>query len=195
MTARRVALLLAWSSAAAALIGFVQPWAFIEVRSTAAQGLSHNAGRIVLRLRRGTETITGDLPNLADIPRQVSGADIPRMVGEEHAQIAMAVLELLTQTRQHAGAKSSLVYLVPGIAAACALALTLSAAPASAGIVGLVCAAIAAIGGWHLMTAPTKSLLIAIRIGPGLWLSLCAYVGLAAAAVVAACGLTRRSKA
>ena len=184
---RRAVFGLVWLSATAAVVGFVQPWAFIDVREPGAMrslrsAAPANVGRVMLKIRRGAETLTGELPTLADLPRQVSGIQIPRMVRETRAQVAVAVLELLTKTRHHLGAKSYLVYLVPGIALSCAAVLTAVSAPGAAIGVGLLSAAIAGIGFWQVMTTRTDSLFVAIRIGPGLWLSLWAYVGLAASA-------------
>ncbi len=183
---RPAALSLAWISAAVAVAGFYQPWAFFEVREPEmAQPLRSSApfGRLVLKIQRGTETVTSELPALSDLPRQVSGAEIPRMVHEERAQTAMAVLELLTKTRQHLAAKSDLVYAVPGLALACAIILTTVGAPLA---VGVVCAVIAGIGFWKLAIMPKDSSLIAITVGQGLWMSVAAYIGLAVAAAVAA---------
>ena len=50
--------------------------------------------------------------------------------------------------------------------------------------VAIVCAAVAGVGFWKLLTTNTQSLMVAITIGPGLWLSLWAYVGVACAAGV-----------
>ncbi len=184
---RRAAIGLAWLSAMASVVGFVQPWAFIDAREPGVTRSLRSAapaevGRVVLKIQRGAETLTGELPALADLPRQVSGIQIPRMARDTRAQVAVAVLELLTKTRQHLGAKSDLVYLVPGVALSGAAVLTTVSAPGVALGVGLFSAAIAGIGFWQVMTARTESLFVAIRIGPGLWLSLWAYVGLAASA-------------
>jgi hypothetical protein len=46
----------------------------------------------------------------------------------------------------------------------------------------VVCGLIAGLGFWKLLTTNTQALFIAITIGPGLWLSLWGYVGLALAA-------------
>jgi len=196
---RRIGLGLAWVSVAAAGIGFLLPWASIELHEPevlrqlrqlapaqeTVSGLTKDVGRIVARIKRGTEVVTGELPSLSDIPQQVSGAQIPRMVNQRNAQVAIALVELLTTTRHRLGLKSYVVYVVPGLALLCGVLLTLLGArrAIAAGVAGL-CLVVAAIGGWKLLTAPTASLLVSITIERGLWLSLWAYVGLALAAVL-----------
>jgi hypothetical protein len=49
-------------------------------------------------------------------------------------------------------------------------------------LVAAMCAAVALLGWWKLTTTNVRNLFIAITIGPGLWLSLGAYAGLAVAA-------------
>ena len=48
----------------------------------------------------------------------------------------------------------------------------------------VLCAAVAGVGFWKLLTTNTTALFIAITIGPGLWLSLWGYVAIAAAGLL-----------
>jgi len=52
--------------------------------------------------------------------------------------------------------------------------------------VGIVCLVVAGGGFWKLLTTKTETLLVAITIEQGLWLSLWAYVGIGLAALVLA---------
>lgn len=179
-------LTLAWICAAAAMIAFFMPWAHIEVRAPSAR-LSKAAkelglGRVELSIQQGGRTIQGALPSLQDLPGQVSGFDIPRLANQEDTRLAMAMLDLLTNQRQGLDAKSKAVYAVPGLALLGALALTLLPGRGTAIAVSAVCAAVALGGGWKLTTTDTATLVAAITIGIGLWISLGAYAGLAAAA-------------
>jgi hypothetical protein len=173
-------------SAVLAVVAFFLPWARMDVRvRDLTRDLSKVLGRITVQFHRGAETIVGELPGLSNIPRQVSGVEIPRMANDPDAQAAMALFELLTGNRQDLGLKSHAVYLVPGVALAAALLLTvLGARRAFALGIALLCAAIATAGGWKLLTTKTETLLVAITIGPGLWLSVCSYVGLSVAAFI-----------
>jgi len=188
-----------WVSVSAAIVGFFLPWARIDLHEPqlvkqlreasllgdAVSGLTRNLSRVTVKIRRGAETITGDLPSLADIPKQVSGADIPKFANAQHAQVAVALAELLTRRRQPIGTESYAVYLVPGIALLCGCLLTLlGRAPAVAAGTALVCAGIAGVGFWTLLTTNTTTLFVAITIGPGLWLSLWAHAGLALSAAL-----------
>ena len=146
-------------------------------------GLTKKIGRVAVEVRRGTETITGDLPTLSDIPQQVSGAQIPQMANQKNAKVATSLLELLTRERQQIGLKSYAVYLVPGIALLCGLLLTVVGQRTAVAVgIAAVSLGIAGTGFWKLLTTNTQALFVAIRIGPGLWISLWAYVALALAA-------------
>ena len=195
---RRAMLVMAWVSVGAVVVGFFLPWAMIDVHEpslvkqlrTATPlhetlgGFTKDVGRIAVKIRRGAETITGDLPSLSDIPKQVSGFQVPQVANQEHAQVAMALIELFTQQRQHLGGKSYLVYLLPGLALVCGLLVTFLGARLPVTMsVGILCAAIAGFGFWKLLTTNMQTLFVAITIGRGLWLSLWGYAGLALAAV------------
>ena len=187
-----------WVSVGAAILGFYLPWAHINLREPAlvkqlrdasrlgdtVSGFTRTVGRIAVKIRRGAETITGDLPVLGDLPTHISGAEIPTFANQQNAQVAIALAELLTRKRQPIGQASYAVYLVPGIALLCGLLLTvLGGAPVVAAGAALVCAGIAGAGFWTLLTTNTSTLFVAITIGQGLWLSLWAY------AVLALCGV------
>ena len=195
---RRLVQLVTWASVAAVVAAFFLPWARIDlrepevlrqVRRTAEEqgllsGLMDKVGKVTVEVRRGAETVTGELPSLADIPKEVSGVQIPQMAHQENAQVALALLELLTNTRQHVGLKSYAVYLVPGLAILCGVLLTVLGRVRAAALgVAALCALVAGVGFWKLLTTNTSTLFIAITIGPGLWLSLWGYVGLSVAAL------------
>jgi len=204
----RVALVLVWVSVAIAGVGFFLPWARIDLHEPGLAkqlrevsldrdtlgGFTKDVGRITVKIRRGAETITGELPSLSDIPKQVSGFQIPQLANQNHAQVAEALWELLTTERHHLGTKSYAVYLLPGIALCCGLVLTwvVGNAPVAVGIT-VLCGLIAGVGYWKLLTTDTQTLFIAITIGPGLWLSLLGYVGLAV--VAGWCAVRARSRA
>lgn len=197
--AARLVTVLIWCNVAATVAGVFLPWASMDVheptlmkqlRQTAplqehVKGLTHGVGRIAVQIRRGTETITGDLPSLSDIPHQVSGLQIPQLANQRNAQVAVALMELLTNERQYVGLKSYAVYLVPGLALCCGVLLIVLGRLVAVDLgVAILCAMVAGAGFWKLLTTNTQTLFIAITIGPGLWLSLWAYVGLALCGVM-----------
>lgn len=199
---RAVLLVAVWVSVSAPLVGFVMPWAYLEVHEpelarqlrTATEatpvrdtlsGLFKDVGRITATIRRGTEQMTGELPSLADLPRQVSGVDVPRLANDPNTQMAMALAEVLTGERQQLGMKSYAVYLLPGIALVCGVLVTLlGRQPQVSFGVAALSAVIAAIGFWKLLTTELQAPFVAIRIEQGLWVSLWGYVALAVAASV-----------
>lgn len=198
---RRLVLLGVWVSVIASGVGFVLPWASIQtgalpgqvnqaLNETGLDGLtkelSGKISRVTLQFKRGAETITGDLPDLSKLPSQVNGPDIPTFVNRKDNAVAIALAEMLTGQRD-ISKKSYAVYLVPGLALFFGLLLTaLGRMPVACWVITAVCAAVAGAGFWKLLTTNTQSLMVAITIGPGLWLSLWAYVGLAACAAILA---------
>lgn len=186
--ARIACLGVVWAGALATVAGFIMPWAFLDVSGSKLgstlrkAGLSDELGHITATVRRGTREIAGRLPSVSSMPTIVSGIQIPQMANQEDAQLALAVMEMLTGKHEHLGAKSYAVYLLPGIALLGAAVVTLVAtAPAAAAVAG-ACAAVAAVAFWKLTTTPMDTLFVAAKIGPGLWLSVTGYAVLAAAA-------------
>ena len=196
---RAFALVLVWVGVGAAAAGFVMPWAYLDMREPSVlkhvrqvagqpevvQGLTkrfgEQLGKITATIHRGTETVTGELPSLSDIPRQVSGIQIPPLANQPHAKVATAIVELLMNERQHVGMKSYLVYLLPGLALVSGWLLTFLGRLRAVAIgTAVLCAAVAGVGFWKLLTTNTTVLFIAITIGPGLWLSLWGYAAIAA---------------
>lgn len=178
---QRLLLGLVWASVMMSWAGFVLPWARLQLRQPdALQAAARGVGRVTLTLHRGEQTLTSDLSSLADVPTQVSGMQIPRLAHQPNAQLALAVLELLTGQRRHLGRNSYAVYLVPGVALVCGIVLTL----ARRGWIGsvataLLCAGIAVAGCWKLSSPQLSTRWVAVAIGSGLWLSVWAYAGLA----------------
>ena len=212
-----------WISVAVSVIGFVLPWATLDVKAAHLPGqlsqalpgadlqalagkltskvgrstslLRHSlgsmegaasVGRVTIQVKRGAETITGELPDLSTIPTRVNGPQIPEWINRRDAKVVMALAEMLTGQRD-LGAKSYAVYLVPGLALLGGVLVTLAGRlRVVCGGIGGACLAIAGLGFWKLLTIETGTRLAAITIGPGLWLSLWAYVGLGICAILLA---------
>lgn len=207
---RRIALGLAWGSVALALVGFVLPWAHFRFQESGAlkqardiargppllgdltNRLGHKIGRVTATIRRGAETVTGELPSLRDLPSHVSGVQVPQLANQGSSQLALAVFELLTGTRQQLGLKSYAVYLVPGLALLAGIVVTAFGRYRAAVLAtGALCLLVAGIGFWKLLTTNTEALVLKMSIGSGLWLSLWAYVGLALASGASSAGPPR----
>ena len=163
MIVPRLLLGVAWLSVAAALIGFFLPWATLDLtystvtdplgQTVSARSLQELAGRltkkvgrVVIHVRRGGETLTGELPDFSKIPTRVSGVEIPTMANRQDVHVLLAFTEILTGYRQ-LGARSLLVYLLPGVALLFGLLLTLARRRRLVcGAIGLLCLAVAAGG-------------------------------------------------
>lgn len=193
---RTIGVLIAWLSVAAAVGGFFLPWVRIDLREHALVQqfrrsgamndllgqLNDKLGRVVVQVRRGTETITGDLSTLSELPRQVSGVQIPQLANDERAKLVMVLAEMVTHTPQDVRWKSYAVYLLPSLALVFGVLLTGwgRLAPVAIGV-ALACLGIAGFGFWKLLTVQ-DAIAASISIGPGLWISISAYLGLALAA-------------
>lgn len=200
---RRLVLTGVWVSVIASGMGFVLTWASMDLKvgkipgqltqaleGTGLEGLtkelSGKVSRVTLQFKRGAETITGDLPDLSKLPTRVNGPAIPAFINRQDNAVAIALAEMLTGQRD-IGKKSYAVYLVPGLALVLGLLLAaVGRVPVACWAVAVMSAAVAGAGCWKLLTANTQSLMVAITIGPGLWLSLWAYVGLALCAALLA---------
>ncbi len=198
-----------WAGVVMVLVGFVLPWARLDLKSPKLPqqlqdvagmtpvsdllgNLTRKVGRVVVQVKHGAETVTGELPNLNQIPREVRGVDIPYMVNQQNAQVVMALAELLTG-QQQLGAKSYVVYVLPGLALLCGVLLTLTPrARLFCLCIGVVCVAGAAVGYWKVTTTKLDNLLVAITLAKGLWLSLQGYalVGVSALVLVLLGGRT-----
>ena len=177
-------------SMAATVIGFFLPWAKLEMRETkfGKQFSSRMRESLATSFKTGTrksQPSSRSSRRLADIPTRVTGAQIPEFANKQQAKVVMELVALFTKNRDNIGMKSYAVYLVPTVAVFCGLVLLSRYCRRWVAIViSLLCAAVAGIGFWKILTAIPKGGLLQVVIGSGLWLSLWAYVGLAIAAVV-----------
>ena len=197
----RVALLvIVWISVGAAVRGFVLPWAYLDVKYRKVTGtidevtqtvplrdllgkVAKKVGRVAVTVKHGAETVTGELPDFSKIPDKVSGADIPRLAHQHEMKVALALAEMFTGERE-LGAKSWLVYLMPGLAVVFGLLVTWGPRRRVLGlIVGAVSVALAGVLWWKFSTTNANTLLVAIAIGPGLWMSCGAYAGLGVSSI------------
>ena len=192
-----------WVSVAAALAGFVKPWAHLDVKyrtvtdaldevaqgtplQDVAQQLTKGLSRVVVQVKRGAQTVTGELPGPSNIPTEVSGSQIPQLAARQDVHVALALAEMVTGQRE-LGAKSYAVYLVPGLALGFGVLLTAAHHQRRlCGLIGALSLAVAGGGCWKLLTTNMDTRLVGITIGEGLWLSLWAYAGLGFCAMLLA---------
>ncbi|MBI2173892.1 MAG: hypothetical protein HYU33_01675 [Candidatus Omnitrophica bacterium] len=175
-------------------VGFVLPWVRLEthepdlvqkIRKAAplrdtVDGLLQDVNRVTLTIRRGAEKVTGELPRLEDLPRHVSGLQVPQLANSQQAKLAAMVMELIVGAQQYLGLKSYAVYLLPGMLSLFGLVLILWNKHTIVVWVAIgLCVAIAALGFWKLLTTKAEALVVTMTIGEGLWLSLWAYIVLA----------------
>ena len=199
---RRWVVAAVWLSVLAVMVGFVLPWAKVRVTAqgltdplaSVAQGaglqkvagpLGKRLGRIVVTVKKGTKTVTGALSDLAKVPTQVRGFEIPLMTNRQDVQVVVALTEMLTG-QQEIGAKSWLVYLLPALALLGGVLVTRRRSPYVDLVVGVVGLGVGGFGIWKLLMINTQMVVMAVTIGAGLWMSFLAYVSLGLSALTLA---------
>jgi len=186
---------LATVSVAAAFVGFVLPWARLDigtgalekqigarVRAAAGRTFQARKARAPAPARRGAKPAVY-------IPSQISGAEIPRYADSDKVKVLLGLAEMVTGRREPIGALSWAVYLLPGLAMLLGLLIGGQAAGGRwvSLLVALACGG-AGYAAWTLGHIDTRKQ-FAIVIGPGIWTTLAAYAGLGVAGVI---GMTGR---
>ena len=190
-----------WYAASGAVSGFVRPWVRLQVKSKAlgeavgrvsddaavqalAEKLAKRVGRIAIQVRQPDgSTIGGELPNIAALPRQLSGYDIPRLLHRSDMQGLVSLAELLLKERGVAR-KSYAVYLLPGVALLLAVLLTVAVRRRVVAVVlGLASLAISGTLWWKLAALRAETPMIRLVIDVGLWQTCTAYALLGVAAL------------
>ena len=176
-----------WVSIAVVVIGFFLPWFSLSPRmSETLERLSREAGTVTIEYPRSR--LATDLATLARLPRTLTGAQIPVFVRSPSGQLATSVAELLSQRRGFA-AQAAAVYLVPALALACGVLVSLAGRHRAlvAWTVAAACLALLAYSGWRWLShAPTG-----LEVGIGIWVCVIGYAGLAVASGWCAASLRR----
>ena len=190
-----LALIGIWLGVAGAVTGFFLPWASLDVKYRDVSGrvggivrdlplgdvagrLTKKIGRIVVTVKKGAETVTGELPDFSKIPSRVNGPQIPQLVNRKDAQVVVALTEMFTG-QQDVGAKSYAVYALPVLAGLFGLLLTvLGGVRLASAAIGLASLVFGVGMLWKLTTTRTDTVLITLIIEHGLWVIAWAYVAL-----------------
>jgi len=113
------------------------------------------------------------------ISQSISAYQVPMLANARDARLATSVIKILNPDAQDAGQKSSFIWGVPLLAVAI---LALSILFRKNKWVHLACAAagisIFVIGVYRIKTLNLNQIILNVTIGPGLWLTLWAYLGI-----------------
>lgn len=143
------------------IVAFFMPWVGIE--STQA------AGKL-------SEILTGEERRVS---QTVSAYQVPRLANTKDTRLAISVIKIMNPGVKDADKKSFLVWVVPLLAVTI---LALSILFKNNKWLHLACALIGilifSIGVYRIKSANLSQALLNIAIGPGLWLTLWAYLGL-----------------
>lgn len=166
----------------AALAGFLLPWARLDfnfgsgLEKSISRSLKSSSRKAFGTGKRASKRAAKGTPA---IPTVVRGYQIPVLANRKNAKVAMQLVKLFTKKDEHAGLKSWLVYLVPGLAALSGWLLLTRPRDRAGAIAALaVCAAVAGGGFYVLATTDTRKE-FAVVVSEGLWISLIAHAGLA----------------
>jgi len=181
-----------WGCVGVVVIGFFLPWASLDLRTTQAErsiaASIRKASRKTFKKSSGASRswIHGKRDNGPIIPTNVRGYQVPLFANRKGVKVAMQLVKLFAKTDEQIGWKSYAVYLLPGVAVVCGLLLSAWGGDRQVALaIAIACAAIAGYGCWTLLATDTRKA-YAVAIGSGLWLSLAAYAGLSASALLSA---------
>ena len=151
--------------AAVIVISFFFPWANVE---------SQEVGMI-------SKILTGKAQaNIAS----VSGFGIPRMANSDDSRLAISVIKIFNPDVKDAHKKSYLVWFAPILAIAAAFALAAFGNNKWVSLViGAVCALVFVLGVYKIASTDMNKLVLNVKIGVGLWLTLYGYLGIGLAGV------------
>ncbi len=183
----RLARLAASACAVIALVAFFLPWVSIKIRSPELVSRIQHTGRITLSVERDAHTMTGELGQVLDLPQQLSGYELPRVVRRSESQLALATWEVMSGRRSELDLQCQLAYLVPALVIGLATALLLFGRRLAVrrGIAA-ICLLLAIIGFWQLGRLSTHAAVVVPRYGA--WLSVWTYGALAAIGIAGGFG-------
>jgi fatty acid desaturase len=147
------------------VISFFLPWAHVE---------SQEVGMF-------SKILTGK--SQAEIA-SISGFGIPAMANSQDSRLAISVIKIFNPGVKDADKKSYLIWFVPIFAViAAALLILLGNNKWVSLALGVICALIFVVGIYKIATTDMNKLVLNIRIGTGLWLTLYGYLGMGLAGI------------
>lgn len=182
---------LAWAGVAAAVIGFYQPWAELDIMRHSQTEKELSGG-----IRRGLSKSFGitskkepswirQKKTPALVPTRITGAMIPTLAHRKNVKVLLQLAALMTRQpppHETVGTMSYAVYGAPGLAMLLAVLLSTAGLRWRAvGAPALLLGAAVAAGGCALLLTSNRGREYGIVIGSGLWLTLAGYGLLAAA--------------
>ena len=191
---------IAWAAAGLVVIGFLLPWATLDIKTTktekdVASGVHHGLAKTFAsgnKPARQPLWIRSHKQRGVLIPSRIRGYQVPWYANRRNVKAAMGLVELVTKKREAIGFKSYAVYVLPVVAVLSAWLLGAYGDHRLAALgVALACGAVAGTGLWTLITTDTRTA-YAFAVGSGLWVSLGAYVVLALTAAAVAVPALKR---
>jgi hypothetical protein len=185
---------LIWLIVLVLIAAFFLPWVRVDadIMRPLAKIEEAGFGNLISKIRgeitaatRSIEKQTGySIPTEGKV--EANGFDIPRLVNTNDTQLALSFVQLFTKKTEGVQWKCYAVYSIPGLAVLLALLYQFARRPRWGKIrmvpclVTLFTAALFFIAYLKITTAELDHLVLEIKIGFGLWLSLFAYGALAA---------------
>jgi hypothetical protein len=157
--------LAALALAAVVVIAFFLPWAHVE---------SQEVGMI-------SKMLTGKAQaNIAS----VSGFGIPRMANSDDSRLAISVIKIFAPNVTDADKKSYLVWLMPILAIAAGIGLAAFGNNKWVSLaIAVVCSLVFVLGVYKIASTDMNKLILNVKIGAGLWLTLYGYLGIGLAGI------------
>lgn len=183
---RRVLTGVAGCGVALAVWAFFLPWFSVNPMFARVGGRT-GRGDIALTVKRNGKTVTGRLSDVATLPTDLRGVDVPRLAMRGDLQAGLAVWELVGGTSA-IDRRIQLVYLAPGIAAVLGVMLLgAGREPRLLWFVGATAIVMALVINRTLdLTARGPVAAKMLTIAYGLWLTYAAYAIIGVASLGAA---------
>jgi len=144
----------------AVVIAFFLPWVEVE---------SQHVGAV-------SKILTGKKQAAID---SISGFEAPLRANSDEARLAVSVIGIFAPDTQDADKKSFLVFLIPGIAIGIYyLCKNYGKSPFLHLLLCVVALTIFGAGLYKILTTDMDKLILNVKIGSGLWITLAAYLGI-----------------
>ena len=184
---RPVFLALIFIACAVVIIAFFKPWAQVGTSITGVSqdlaGIAEKSigGKVVGELQKATTAISG-LGDM-EVKTTVRGYDIPILVNDKTSKMAISIAEILFKSAEDLDIKSYLVYLAPILALLCAF-LAFKGTKLYVLIMVIISGVLSVAGIYNVSTANLSNMIVKVKIGQGIWLTLYAFLFMAIVGII-----------
>ncbi|MFA4984935.1 MAG: hypothetical protein WC559_06520 [Candidatus Omnitrophota bacterium] len=158
------------------ITAFFQPWVEIE---------SFQGGTIQIGSIQIANIPKIEIGNQQLLNRSISGYDVPVLANGRDARLVISIVKIFKPDVRDIDKKSYLVWAIPALAAAIfLLSIVLSQNKLANIIIGLAGVMIFALAWYKLSSVSLDKVVIAVRFGHGIWMTLWGYLGMGLSSIL-----------